>query len=297
VLMPLFLGATVVAVLHAVALVLGLGLLFAPVVALVAFIFWRIMRPDDRGQDGHRAVLIITAVGSLVGTVVAAAAHVPGATGWAWSAIPLAVLLASAIFSLAFAGGAKTCQLCRQPAPEHASFACPRCHDRVCARPTCWSAKYLRCVRCHEREIIALPQTEAWWRPRLGARAKHGQCGHCFKEAHETDLRECGKCHWPMCQRCWDYHNGICQRCRWVIPDLPPALAAYVNASAGMGRDRPAAAAPGGARRPASTRPVAPAGQAPRPAARPDPRAGAGREGAASASPPQRPGRRDPQAS
>jgi hypothetical protein len=258
--MPLFLGATVVGALHAVALVLNLGLLLAPVVALVAFTYWRVMRPDERGPEGHRAVLIVTAAGCIAGTVVTAAAGVPGATGWAWSAVPLATLLASAIFSLAFSGGAKTCQLCRQPAPERAGFVCPRCHDRVCARPSCWSAKYVRCIRCHEREIIALPQSEAWWRPRVGQRAKHGQCGHCYKESHEADLRECGQCHWPMCQRCWDYHNGICQRCRWVIPDLPAALAAYVGgASANAGRSAPSAA--GGARRSPPARGGAPAGQ------------------------------------
>jgi hypothetical protein len=247
-LMPLMLGIGVLAVLHGLSLTLGLGVLFAPVLALVGFAYWRMVRPDDKGAQGHRSVVIMTAAGALAGTILAAGAGVAGADSWAWTAIPLAALVASAIFSLAFSGGAATCQLCRQPAPAKASFACPRCQDRVCARPSCWNAKYARCVRCHEREIVILPVVEAWWKPRLGPRVKHGECSHCYKEAHEADLRECGQCRWPMCQRCWDYHNGVCQRCKWVIPDLPPALAAYV-AGAAPPRTRVAAAPPQAAAR------------------------------------------------
>ena len=195
---------------------------------------------------------------------------------WSWAAIPLATALASAFFSLAFSGGSKTCQLCKLPAPEQAGFSCPRCHDRVCARPTCWNAKYVRCVRCHEREIVILPTAESWWRPRLGPKVKNGQCNHCYKEAHEADLRECGQCHWPMCQRCWDYHNGICQRCKWVIPDLPPA---HRGVRGRRGRRRLTSAtrartAPprqGGPARVSNPPPVAQPGA---PSRRPDPRAG-----------------------
>ena len=288
---PLLLGATVIAVLQGLAIVLGLGVLLAPVVALVAFSYWRMMRPDDRGAGGHRSVVILTGAGTFAGTVAAAAAGVAEANGWVWAAIPLATAVASAIFSLAFSGGATSCQLCRQPAPARAGFVCPRCQDRVCARPSCWNAKYVRCVRCHEREIVILPVAEAWWRPKLGPRVKHGECSHCYKEAHEADLRECGQCRWPMCQRCWDYHNGICQRCKWVIPDLPPALAALVGgAAASRSRSAPPPAAA------AARSPAAPRG-APGPPARSDPRAGGapGREeAAAGAAPPDRPRRPGP---
>jgi hypothetical protein len=312
-LMPLGLGIGVVAVLHGLALLLGLGVLLAPVQALVAFAYWRMVRPDDRSSEGHVAVVTVTAVGALCGTLLGALAGVSGAGGWAWTAIPLSAIVASAIFSLAFSGGSSTCQLCRQPAPAKASFACPRCQDRVCARPSCWNAKYARCVRCHEREIVILPVVEAWWKPRLGPRVKHGECSHCYKEAHEADLRECGQCRWPMCQRCWDYHNGVCQRCKWVIPDLPPTLAAYVAGAApsrgrsapapGPGRPAPAqaprhgaavgpTAAPPGPRRADPRAPQAPGRES---AGRESPgREGPGREGAAaSASVPQRPRRPD----
>jgi hypothetical protein len=283
VLTPVLLGATVVAVLQALTIVLGLGVLLAPVVALVAFTYWRMMRPDERGPEGHRAVVIITLAGTIVGTAAVAIVGVAEASGWAWAAVPLATAVSSAMFSLAFSGGAATCQLCRQPAPSRAGFVCPRCQDRVCARPTCWNAKYVRCVRCHEREIVILPVMESWWKQRLGARLKNGECSHCYKEAHEADLRECGQCRWPMCQRCWDYHNGVCQRCKWVIPDLPSALAAYV-AGAAAPRDR------GGSRAAAPPPRVQPSPP------RPNGRGGAppGRQEAAAGAVPNRPRRPGP---
>jgi hypothetical protein len=60
-----------------------------------------------------------------------------------------------------------------------------------------------------------------------------GECLSCFREAQDTstDLRECGQCHWPMCTRCWDYYNGVCQRCDWTIPDLPPRLLPFLRRS------------------------------------------------------------------
>jgi hypothetical protein len=48
-------------------------------------------------------------------------------------------------------------------------------------------------------------------------------------EATEADLRECGKCGWPMCKRCWDYNNGRCSHCEWIVPDLPAALTPFLH--------------------------------------------------------------------
>jgi hypothetical protein len=119
--------------------------------------------------------------------------------------------------------------LCHGAASGDSGFDCPRCPDRVCARPTCWNARYSRCRRCHELEIVILPLSDGWWRARVGARVKTGECVSCYRGAEEADLRECANCHWAMCKRCWDYFNGSCQKCDWTLPDLPDALIPFTR--------------------------------------------------------------------
>jgi hypothetical protein len=79
-------------------------------------------------------------------------------------------------------------------------------------------------VSCYEREVVLFPGHEEWWARELGPRSQHGACVSCYKEAHETDLRECQQCRWPMCKRCWDYYNGRCERCGWIVRDVPKEL-------------------------------------------------------------------------
>ncbi len=123
------------------------------------------------------------------------------------------------------------CSVCRTPIAGRAAFVCPRCHQTVCSQPTCWLGQHVRCRLCHERGVVLFPLREDWWTTRLGKPVADGACESCYKEARETDLRECGQCHWPSCRRCWDYHNGRCTRCGWVMPDLPNALRPFVAPS------------------------------------------------------------------
>jgi len=119
---------------------------------------------------------------------------------------------------------ARVCFICKTRIAER-PIVCPRCHQAICSQPSCWIARHVRCRSCDERDVVVFPmQDEAWWKTRLGPRVMTGTCGSCFEEARATDLRACGECSWPMCKRCWDYHNGRCVRCEWTVPSLPESL-------------------------------------------------------------------------
>jgi hypothetical protein len=123
----------------------------------------------------------------------------------------------------------RVCFVCKQPMGSESAFECPRCHQTVCTRPNCWRSQKFRCRLCDERDVVVFNiNDESWWRARLGARVRNGQCSSCFKEANEADLRECGRCKWPMCKLCWDHHNGQCTHCEWVMPGLPPSLEPFM---------------------------------------------------------------------
>jgi hypothetical protein len=169
------------------------------------------------------------------------------AAGWQ---DPIALLVAEggawAADVLLSRDAATPCFICHQPLEEGAHFTCPRCRETICTRPSCWVARHFRCRSCDERDVVLFPiAEETWWRTRLGARVTTGACASCYKEADETDLRACGRCQWPSCKRCWDYHNGQCTHCQWVLPDLPAALRPFLAS-----RSEGAAAAVNAGRRP-----------------------------------------------
>jgi len=144
---------------------------------------------------------------------------------------PLGVVLATGLAwgadTVLRPGKSRSCFICKNPIEGGASLTCPRCRQTICARPECWIGRHARCHRCDTQDVVLFPVSdERWWRARLGPRVTTGACTSCFKEAHERDLRACGQCSWPMCKRCWDYHNGRCARCEWVMPRLPEALGA-----------------------------------------------------------------------
>jgi hypothetical protein len=152
--------------------------------------------------------------------------------GWPDSvAILISVGAAWGLDVLFAGGGNRQCFICKRPIAERAPFACPRCHQAICTLPSCWIARHFRCRSCDEREVIIFPIDEQWWRTRLGPRVSNGSCNSCYKEANEADLRACGRCRWAMCRRCWDYHNGQCTHCEWIVPDPPSALRPYLGTS------------------------------------------------------------------
>lgn len=191
--------------------------------------FARLMDDVDGSRSPAYVPLVLAGVaqgGAVLLMAVAGTANLVHLLGTA-AAVAAAWLLAAMTAQRQQA----PCFICKNAAGDQ-RFHCPRCHQVICARPTCWIARHARCRWCDEREVVAFPTTEPWWSARVGARAAHGECAICFKDANERDLRECRQCHWPMCRRCWDLQNGRCSHCDWVMPDLPPELAAYVMAGA-----------------------------------------------------------------
>jgi hypothetical protein len=199
------------------------------------------------------AVKVISQAGepaSEIAPMLTAGAIVAGSGGLKWIAGPAPVGwpdAAAVLVGLATAWGldvlvggrsARECFICKLPIDERVPFACPRCHQVICTRPSCWIARRFRCRYCDERDVIIFPIDEKWWLPRFGPRVRDGSCTNCMKEAHEADLRACGRCRRPMCKRCWDYHNGQCAHCGWVVPDPPAALRPFLTAGQPSERQR-----------------------------------------------------------
>jgi hypothetical protein len=171
-----------------------------------------------------------------------------GVDGITW-ADPVGALVAQGVAwgaDAATAGTGRACFVCKSPLRDESPFTCPRCHQTICELPTCWVARRFRCQLCDEREVVLFPAAESWWAQRVGPRVREGTCSSCYGEAGEADLRSCGRCRWTMCRRCWDYHNGRCTHCDWVMPELPDALARFLPANGG---DNPVADPRLGARR------------------------------------------------
>ena len=248
-------GVVLVAAVHFVFLALGGGLFGSPLIALMAFAFWRLVQPEERGARGYQMVALMTGIGTVVASAVAVVAGVMPATSLQWLGVVVSTGLAAAIYSLTVSRGATPCPLCENSMTN--GLSCPRCQDTVCTRPTCWNAKHARCARCLDRAVVALPMHQQWWKTRFGRKAGRGQCAYCFKQADEANLYECPTCAQALCDRCWDHQNGVCSRCQWVIPNLPEKLTAVLPlANAGLSKS----SGRGGSTRP---RPRAPAERAP----------------------------------
>jgi len=266
--MYLTLGVVLVGLLYFLVSLAGLAFFLSPGLGALACAFVRLVDPGDRGPRGHVHSLMVAGLGGVLGASAAALLGGQYADAWMWAGVVLSVAAASAIYSISARGGIAVCMRCRSPL-DGASFICPRCQDRVCAKPTCWIAKFFRCTRCDENKIWVLHFPESWWRSRLGARVSKGQCNNCYGDAHEFDLRECGQCHWPTCQRCWDYHNGACQRCGWRIPDLPGRLLPFVQHARPASGPSPPEVRPAALDRPPAGAPPQASARAPRSPLRP----------------------------
>ncbi len=173
-------------------------------------------------------------VGSGAVTLGGALKLAVGPHGITW-ADPVGLLVAQGVawgLEAATTGTGRVCFICKNAVSDHDAFVCPRCQQTICARPTCWVGRRFRCRFCDEREVLLFPLENSWWAQRVGARVLDGTCASCYKEATETDLRACGRCRWTMCKRCWDYHNGRCIHCDWLMPGLPAALEQFMRSGA-----------------------------------------------------------------
>ena len=206
-----------------------LTLLGACGVGFASFMSWRALDAHESSSRNGTYSILMAALASLVGALLTWAVSPSPTEPWAWLGIGLAMVTAGGIWALSKKDGGPSCFVCRLPLERAASFVCPRCRQTVCARPSCWNGRHLRCRYCLDREVVVFPLDERWWRTQLGPRVMKGECTSCYKEAQETDLRECRQCHWSTCKRCWDYHNGRCLHCDWVIRNLPRQLRLFIR--------------------------------------------------------------------
>jgi hypothetical protein len=169
------------------------------------------------------------AIGSVgTGAILKALVAPQGASGWDAGGALVAGVVAR--LAMLVRRNEAVCFVCKRPLTgPGGSGECPRCRERICARPSCWNAKGFRCTTCEQRGVVLFPMAGSWWDQRFGPRSMHGACGHCYKEAATADLRECGQCGWPLCRRCWDHHNGACPRCAWVVAGAPPEVVAVAQ--------------------------------------------------------------------
>ncbi|RPI28935.1 MAG: hypothetical protein EHM61_03330 [Acidobacteria bacterium] len=182
-----------------------------------------------REQSGPLSGALLSLSATLVAVFLMWSLNLGGRGPWDWFAVLVAP--ASAIIS-SFIASRKSlghCFVCRSPLRAGQSVICPRCGQETCLLPDCWDHRHLRCRPCFDRGVVVLPIQPGWWTRQLGKRATQGQCVSCYKDAGEADLRECGRCRWPMCCRCWDHHNAQCPRCRWIIPEVPAPLRGFLG--------------------------------------------------------------------
>jgi hypothetical protein len=143
-----------------------------------------------------------------------------------WQGISPLCAVASCLLA-AFLGKGRTrvCQLCRQRLGNTMAFECPRCGLLVCERK-CWRFDSCRCRLCADQAVSVFPSEARWWEEHFGARVPSGKCQLCLSE--QADLRSCPQCGRLQCRECWDYANGQCGHCGWVVADLPPVLKRYM---------------------------------------------------------------------
>lgn len=158
------------------------------------------------------------------------AAYGPERSPWLW----LAPLLAFGSGTAVDAGQRRTrrrCHLCNRALGGEPAFVCPRCELTVCDR-SCWDFDQLRCRLCRDNGVPVFPPDGRWWDRAFGPRFARGHCQLCLTGPETVDLRTCQRCGRPQCRNCWDMNNGQCSRCRWIVPDLPPRLAEYLDVPA-----------------------------------------------------------------
>jgi hypothetical protein len=142
---------------------------------------------------------------------------------------PLAAVASAGIWILLQARSKRRCGLCsRRIGRSAVAFDCPRCQLLVCEQ-TCWDFEHQKCTLCEQNRVPVFSPDSRWWDRQTSARARHGRCQLCMESAEVVDLRCCRRCGRPQCRSCWDYSNGQCNRCQWVIEDLPEKLQPYVT--------------------------------------------------------------------
>jgi len=191
----------------------------AAVIGAGSFLIWRLFHLHF--ESSWTPVLLAT-TSSLGGAALAWLTR----AGWTLWLAPAAAFAAAGLVAL-LGRPRRRCALCSRRLGELA-LACPRCGLVVCDSG-CWVHEHCRCRLCEDNRVPAFPPEGRWWDKRLGPRMQHGRCQLCLAEPAAADLRACGHCGRPQCRPCWDFNNGQCSRCQWVLDGLPEALRAYMT--------------------------------------------------------------------
>lgn len=171
-------------------------------------------------------VPVATATAASCAGLVAGSLGVAQPLSWQWFG-PLGAAAVSLGIGAARSGHSRSCQLCRQRLGGAMAFQCPRCGLLVCERK-CWRFDSCRCRLCADHAVPVFPAEARWWDAQFGQRMSSGKCQLCLSEGSTVDLRACGGCGRPQCRECWDYANGQCGHCGWILADLPAALKPYM---------------------------------------------------------------------
>jgi hypothetical protein len=208
----------------ALALIVGVadGLLVLPLFHLFG-IEW------DRWWVPITTAVVASCAGTLTGSLGLAQP-----LSWQWLGPAFAAAACLGIESVR-KGRSRVCQLCRQRLSDTMAFDCPRCGLIVCERK-CWRFDSCRCRLCADHAVPVFPHDARWWDEHFGQRVPSGKCQLCLSEEPAIDLRGCANCGRPQCRECWDYANGQCGHCGWILTDLPPALKRYMFPKEHSGR-------------------------------------------------------------
>lgn len=190
------------------------------VVGLASFGIWRMFH---LAFETAWAPLVLVGTASLAGIGLAYLSH-PDPVLWLG---PLAAVAVAGVVLAVTRRKARRCGLCNRRLGEVA-LACPRCGLVVCDSG-CWVHEHCRCKLCEDNRVPIFPPEGRWWDQHFGPRMRHGRCQLCLAEAADADLRPCRRCGRGQCRPCWDFHNGQCGRCAWVVEGLPEALQMYMG--------------------------------------------------------------------
>ena len=171
-------------------------------------------------------VPVITALGASCAGTLGGSLGIDQRLSWQWLGPACAATVCLGVESVRRASS-RVCQLCRQRLGGAIAFECPRCGLLACERK-CWRFDSCRCRLCADHSVPVFPHEPRWWDEQFGPRVSGGQCQLCLSKDPATDLRSCANCGRPQCRECWDYANGQCGHCGWILADLPAALKAYM---------------------------------------------------------------------
>lgn len=208
----------------------SLALLAAVVIGFLVFFFLQFFQLK---LDAWWPPLVLAMCASLGGTLLRLLSEQRASLWIAFA--PLLALVTSGSITISQRRLAKRCGLCNRRIGGDLALECPRCGLVVCDQ-SCWDFDHSRCRLCESNRVPIFTPDGRWWDGQFGPRVDFGGCQVCLTPAAEANLRACGKCGRAECKACWDYGNGQCAHCGWMISDLPPRLRMYVPVAAQVPR-------------------------------------------------------------